>query len=85
MKRKIIAIGAVVWLMVMAIIGTSMVASGAGNSGVNHLVTEEEYELIERYRRLDEVRETLMDEYYQPVDENTLVLGAIREIGRAHV
>ncbi len=78
MKRKAVAIGAVVWLMIVTIIGTAMVTSKASNSQVNHLVSEEEYALIERYRRLDEVRQTLMDEYYQPVDEDTLVLGAIR-------
>lgn len=41
-------------------------------------VSEDEYAIIERYRRLDEVRRTLMDEYYQPVEEDQLVLGAIR-------
>lgn len=78
MKRKIIAVGAVIWLMIMAIIGTAMITAGGSESGVNRLVSEEEYAMIERYRRLDEVRKTLMEEYYQPVEEDTLVLGAIR-------
>ncbi len=79
MKRKAVAISAVVWLLIMAIVGTALITSAAmSDSGVTHLVSEEEYALIERYRRLDEVRQTLMDEYYQPVDEDTLVLGAIR-------
>ena len=78
MKRKIIALGAVAWLMIMAIVGTALIAAGGSGSQVNRLVSEEEYAMIERYRRLDEVRQTLMEQYYQPVEEDTLVVGAIR-------
>ena len=78
MKRKIIALGAVAWLMIMAIVGTALITAGGSGSQVNRLVSEEEYAMIERYRRLDEVRQTLMEQYYQPVEEDTLVVGAIR-------
>ena len=78
MKRRIIAVGAVVWLMIMAIVGTALITAGGSGAQVNRLVSEEEYAMIERYRRLDEVRQTLMEQYYQPVEEDTLVVGAIR-------
>ena len=78
MKRRIIAVGAVVWLMIMAIVGTALITAGGSGAQVNRLVSEEEYAMIERYRRLDEVRQTLMEQYYQPVEEDTLVIGAIR-------
>lgn len=78
MKRKIIALGAVAWLMIMAIVGTALITAGGSGSQVNRLVSEEEYAMIERYRRLDEVRQTLMEQYYQPVEEDALVVGAIR-------
>ena len=76
--RRAVAVGAVVWLMIMAIVGTAMITTSASDAQVNRLVSEDEYAIIERYRRLDEVRRTLMDEYYQPVEEDQLVLGAIR-------
>lgn len=41
-------------------------------------VSEAEYARVERYARLDEVRNTLMTEYYQPLDEDALLTGAIR-------
>ena len=41
-------------------------------------VSQEEYDIIERYRRLDQVRSSLIEGYYQDLDEDELVLGAIR-------
>ena len=41
-------------------------------------VDYEQYRSIERYARLDEVRRTLSENYYTALDEDALVLGAIR-------
>ncbi len=41
-------------------------------------VSQEEYDTIQRYSRLDQVRETLLTEYYHELDEDELLLGAIR-------
>ena len=41
-------------------------------------MTQEEYERVQRYARLDEVRDTLMTQYYKPLEEDALVTGAIR-------
>ena len=42
------------------------------------VVSQQEYQAIERYRRLDEVRGILESDYYKPLDEEALVLGAVR-------
>ncbi|MBR3274135.1 MAG: S41 family peptidase [Clostridia bacterium] len=41
-------------------------------------VSQAEYDTIQRYSRLDEVRQALVKDYYKEVDEDALVLGAIR-------
>jgi len=71
---------AVLWFVVILLVCLNIFvrASGDGDISVSRLVSEEEYEIIERYRRLEEVRETLAEEYYIPVDEETLITGAIR-------
>lgn len=75
---------ALVWgaLMIAVISSTvTLVVSGRMNGGaVDNLrwVTEAEYETIQRYSRLDEVRQTMLRDYYRELDEDELVLGAIR-------
>ena len=41
------------------------------------VVSQQEYDMIDRYRRLDEVREILESDYYKALDEDQLVLGAV--------
>lgn len=71
---------AVMWIVVILLVCLNVFvrASGDGDVSISRLVSEEEYEIIERYRRLEEVRETLAEEYYIPVDDETLITGAIR-------
>lgn len=82
---------AIVWLSVLWIVvvvaGVSSAITLRVSGGVlpaqersdgSVVVSEDEYRLIERYRRLDEVRGILESEYYKPLDEDTLVLGAVR-------
>ncbi len=82
MKRRVVIITAVVWMLVIVAVAssalTALVLSGSDGGSALRVVGEGEYEIIDRYRRLDEVRATLMNEYYQPLDEDELVLGAIR-------
>lgn len=82
MKRRVVIITAVVWMLVIVAVAssalTALVLSGSDGGSALRVVSEDAYEIIDRYRRLDEVRETLMSEYYQPLDEDELVLGAIR-------
>ena len=51
---------------------------GAFASGGMRWVSQDEYERIRRYEKLDEVRDTLMTQFYKPLEEDALVLGAIR-------
>lgn len=80
MKRRIILILAMVWTLALVAVGSSMLTLAlSGEEGqVSRIVSEREYQTIDRYRRLDEVRRTLEENYYVEVDEDELVLGAIR-------
>ncbi len=75
---------ALVWgaLMIAVISSTvTLVVSGRlgrGEGESQRWVTETEYETIQRYSRLDEVRQTMLRDYYRELDDDTLVLGAIR-------
>ncbi|MBR1561004.1 MAG: S41 family peptidase [Clostridia bacterium] len=75
MKRIVELIWAAVMIAVVASTATLLIANRGGGQ---RWVTEAEYERVERYKRLDEVRQTLLDEYYQPLDEDALLTGAIR-------
>ena len=80
MKRKNAIILSVVWLLVMVSIAASTVtllASGGGLGGTRW-VSRSEHEMIERYSRLEAVRRTLSEGYYEEVDEEMLMTGAIR-------
>ena len=82
MKNRSMRTAALIWAAIMiAVISSTatMLLTGrtAGSGGVRW-VSNEQYAMIERYGRLDEVRSTLMEQYYQPLQEDDLVLGAIR-------
>lgn len=81
MKKRTILLLSTIWLLALIAIASAiltMMFVGDQNGGKAHLVSEADYQIIERYRRLDEVRTRLSEEYYEPVDDETLVLGAIR-------
>jgi carboxyl-terminal processing protease len=42
------------------------------------IVSQQEFDTIQRYHRLDEVRQILENDYYRALDEDQLVLGAVR-------
>lgn len=80
MKRRILAITAVVWSLVLVAVGSSavtMLLTGSSGFAGSRAITDEELDIIERYSRLEEVRQTLQDNYYIEVDDETLVQGAI--------
>ena len=84
MKKGKLRVIALIWgaLMIAVISSTAtLLVSGRSNRDEGerrHWVTQAEYDTIQRYSRLDEVRRTLLSDYYKPVEEDTLVLGAIR-------
>ena len=82
MNKRPAQILALVWAAVMiAILSSALTLAVAG--GDRRQVTQEEYERVQRYARLDEVRKTLMTQYYQPLEEDALVTGAIKGMAAA--
>ena len=80
MKKSTSRVLALVWGAVMiAVLSSTLTLLFTGRStGAARWVSEAQYEMIERYGKLDAVRGSLMNEYYQPLDEDALMLGAIR-------
>jgi len=81
MNNRSTRTAALIWAAVMIAVisstATMLLTTRHGGYGGARWVSQEQYDLIERYKRLDEVRSTLIEQYYQPLDEDELVLGAI--------
>lgn len=69
-KRKYLP--TLAWILLALVILVS-----AGNLLGIRIVNRSDYEIIRRYSRLDEVREILLEGYYQDVDEEQLIQGSI--------
>ena len=83
MKKGPARIFTMVWAAVMiAVISSTatLLISGraGGHNDDSHWVNQSEYDAIQRYSRLDKIRDTLLKDYYQELDESKLLLGAIR-------
>lgn len=87
MGKRAIVLLAVFWMLVvvagvssaitMSLCGVDQ-ANQVGGADGTVIVTEREYEMIERYGRLEEIRGILEDEYYTQLDEAALLEGAAR-------
>lgn len=85
MKKTSLRTVALIWAALMiAVVSSTATLLISGRTAQQPVVreerwvTQEEYDTIRRYSRLDEVRQTLMADYYQELDEDALLLGAIR-------
>lgn len=80
MNNKPTKLFALIWgaVMIAVVASTLTLALTGGRLGGDHWVSAEEYESIQRYRRLDQVRGILMNQYYKPLEEDALITGAIR-------
>lgn len=76
MKKRNFYLLCAVWLMMMVAVISSALTLLTSGSDLN-LFGSKNAQLLQRYARLEEVRETLMEEYYQEVDEESLINGAI--------
>ncbi len=84
MTKKRLAILAITWLVLLvagaSITGTLAICGMLGTGGVasseSYTVTAEEYELIQRYKALDQVYQIMMREYMEVPEERTLLDGA---------
>lgn len=82
-QRKGMVVFAVAWLVVIVAIGSSsltllLTGSDLANQWGTRIVNASEYDSIQRFSRLNSIYDTLMSDYYQPLDGDALVLGAIR-------
>ncbi len=84
MKNNTLRVVALIWAAVMiAVISSTATLLVSGRQPQQNVqdrrwVSDEEYAVLQRYKRLDEVRQTLMSDYYEDLDEDALLLGAIR-------
>ena len=88
MSKRLIVILAVMWMLILvAGISSSLtlslcgvsVADEEGDAEKNHvLVTGQQYEMIEKYQRLQEMMDIVDEYYYTEVDEETMLTGALR-------
>lgn len=80
MKRKNVLMLVVLWLLVLVSIVASVVTLLASDAsfGFSRLVSREEYDMIDRYSRLEEIRKQLSEGYFQEVNDEELITGAIR-------
>lgn len=84
MKNKPTRVVALIWAAVMiAAVSSTLTLLLTGARSGERWVSEREYETVQRYKRLDEVRDILMTQYYQPLDEEALLTGAIRGMTKA--
>ncbi|MBR6767445.1 MAG: S41 family peptidase [Clostridia bacterium] len=71
-----------VWALIMVAVVSStltmLILGHTSDMGATHWVSDDEYETIKRYEKLDNIRKTLMQDYYVELDEDALLLGAIR-------
>ena len=85
MKNSSLRTVALIWAAVMIAVVSStatLLISGRANRQTpteeNRWVSQEEYDTLQRYSRLEQVRKALLSDYYQELDEDSLLLGAIR-------
>ena len=84
MSKRSLRTVALIWAAVMiAVISSTATLLISGRvtqrqNADNRWVTQEEYDTIQRYSRLEQVRNTLQSEYYQELDDEALMTGAVR-------
>lgn len=80
MKKRTLVISAAIWALVLVAIMSStitLIMTGSVGSADSRAITDGELQVLERYERLEEVRQEIVDQYYLEVDDETLVQGAI--------
>ena len=79
MNKKTMRVLTLIWAaVIVAMASSTATLLLAGRTGGARWVTQKQYDTIRRYARLDEVRDRMMSDYYQELNEDDLVLGAIR-------
>ena len=77
-ERTFALIWAAIMIAVISSTATLLLAGRSTGAAGLHWVSGDQYDMIERYGRLEEVRQTMLTQYYEPLDDDALMLGAIR-------
>ena len=79
MSKKTMRILTLAWAgILIAVLSSTVTLIVAGRTGSSRWVTQAQYDTIGRYARLEEVRSKLVSDYYRELDEDALLLGAVR-------
>ncbi len=88
MSKRLVVVLAVVWMVLLvagsassitlALCGVSIGNPGNAENDEQVIVTQQQYQTIERYAQLQEILEIVQSSYYEEVDEETLLTGAKR-------
>ncbi len=83
MKKNTLVVASVCWMLVLVVFATAFLTMQVmgyrpQEALLSGLDQASEQAISGRYARLEEVRQILMTEYYKDLDEDELVLGAIR-------
>ena len=73
--RTVTLIWAAVMIAVLSSTATLLLSGRANQPGNENArwVSKDEYDTVQRYRRLEQVRTTLLNEYYKPLDDGALM------------
>ena len=64
MKRRTVVIIAMIWMVVItAVVSVGSTLALMENDGT-YLVSQDDYDALQRYRRLEEVHDALVQDYY---------------------
>jgi len=81
MAKRSLTVLALVWLIVIvAVISSTLTLTLTGGGAVldGTALSQMDMELLERYTRLETIRQTMHSEYYQELDDDALMDGAAR-------
>ena len=79
-KRSITTLALVWMIVIVAAISSTLTLTLAGSQGnlTGVTITQEDYELLMRYSRLEKIRKTMHTDYYKELSDDDLMDGAAR-------
>lgn len=79
-KRSITTLALIWMIVIVAAISSTVTLTLAGSQGnlTGVTITQQDYELLMRYSRLEKIRQTMHSDYYKELDDDALMDGAAR-------
>lgn len=82
LSKKVVAIGAAVLIVLTAVVSSVLTFNVSRfidiSRGDRIVITREQFELLDEYRRLDEIRQVLERDHLFELDREAMITGAIR-------